>query len=252
MLCMIEISLKEKIRQRDFIVVSAIGIFLLMLLSTGTASISIGGEPISGFSRMLDILVTITNSIICILAVLLSIPTITNEYKRHSSHLIWVRGISQAKYHSALAMANFLAASIAAAILYIVLFIYFVAQGEAVMVPRLLPAFAMSLINVAACTSLSSALSLFLSPLANGIVSMLFVGAGLLHGVLDTISNFSEGLSSTLIRLLLRLSPNLGEVPQMASAFIKGEDITMVPLLGVILWAYALSWILIIYHKQEA
>ncbi len=252
MLTIIKAALQEKTRRKDFLVVLGVGILFLLLISTGTASISVNGESITGFSRMLGVLISISTAIICLLSIILSLSTISNEYKRRSSHLVWVRGISQAKYHTSLAGANFLASCLAALVLYAVLIYYFVSQGQGLLIPRLLPAFLMTLISVAACTTLTSVLSLFLSPLATGIISFLIVGAGLLANSLETLSYLSEGVSSTLIRLILKISPDLSSVSAQTTAWLQGENILINPLLRVVLWAYLLSWILIIFKKKEA
>lgn len=252
MLILIKAALQEKIRQKDFLVVLGLGILLLLLLSTGTASVSINGESITSFSRMLGLLVTVSSAIICLLSIVLSLSTISNEYKRHSSHLVWVRGISQTKYHFSLTIANFLAASLASFIIHLALVIYFVMQGQIALIPRLIPVFFMTLTSVAACTTLTSVLSLFLSPLPTGILSMLLIGTGLSHNMLETLSTLSDGISSSMIRLFLKFSPNLSAISMQATAFLRKDCPQLLPILQVIFWAYLLSWFLIIYKKKEA
>lgn len=252
MLTIITAAIQEKVRQKDFLAVLGVGLLLLLLMSTGNASISVNGESITGFSQVLKLMISLINAIGALLAIVLSSSTIANEYKRHSSHLIWVRGISQAKYHSSLALANILSSALAGGLLYLVLIIYLVLQNQMALIPKLLPAFGMSFITISASATLTSALSLFLPPLATGLLALLFVGAGLAHQILDTISYLSQGVSSSLIRIVLSLSPDLSGVASQIQALMAGGKIDWLPILQVLFWTYLISWALILYRRKAA
>lgn len=252
MLPIISATIQEKIRQKDFLAVLGIGVLLLLLMSTGNASISVNGESITGFARVLKLMITLVNAIACLLAIVLSSSTIANEYKRHSSHLVWVRGISQAKYHTSLTLANILSSAIAGGLLHLVLMIYLILQNQAVLIPKLLPAFGMSLITISASATITSALGLFLPPLATGLLALLFVGAGLAHQILDTLSFLSQGISSSLIQMVLKISPDLSGVASQIQALMAGGKLDFSPILQVLFWTYLVSWALILYRRKAA
>lgn len=123
-------ALRERIRRKELYIVVAVGILILLLCSSGTATITMNGEPITSFDNMIVVMHTMVAAVGCLLEVVLGIRTIPNEYERKDSHLVWVRGISQPVYHGGLALANILSAMLATGILYLALAVYIVANGR--------------------------------------------------------------------------------------------------------------------------
>lgn len=245
-------TLQEKLRQKDFLAVLGLGMLLLLLMSTGQASISIDGEAITGFPRVLGLMLTLMNALICLLAIGLSCATIANEYKRGSAHLVWVRNISQPTYHIGLTLGNCLASVLASGLLHLVLAIFLILQGQADLLPRVLPAFGLSLISLLASATLTSVLGLFLPPLAGAITALLLIGAELAHQTLETLSFFSDGSSSRLLRLILSLAPNLSGVTRQIHQLMLGRELDPFPLIQVLFWTYLISWVLLLYRKKAA
>ena len=61
-------ALREKIRKKIFIAVTVISVLLTLLLSTGSASITIGGEPLTGYEIMMPIVFTVLHTVSCVMA----------------------------------------------------------------------------------------------------------------------------------------------------------------------------------------
>ena len=116
-------ALKEKIRRKELYIVSAIGAFILLVFGTGSSSITINGEAVTDYKILAPILLIVVNAISCVLAVIMSLGTIPNEYERNTSHLVWIRKIPQYRYHGELALANIFTGLISEAILFVPMFI---------------------------------------------------------------------------------------------------------------------------------
>lgn len=101
-------AVKEKIRRKELYIVSAIGIFIILLFGTGSdsSSLSINGVAITDYKMLAPILLIVVNAISCVLTAVMSLSTIPNEYERNTSHLIWIRKIPQYRYHIELALSN--------------------------------------------------------------------------------------------------------------------------------------------------
>ena len=175
MLVIMKNALRERLRRKELYIIVVIGVLLFLLCSSESATISISGEPLTGFQNMFLVLHTIINAIGCLLGVVLSIRTIPNEYERRNSHLIWVRGISQQTYHAGLALANMLSSIFATGILYIMLIIFTLVKGEGQAVWKLLVAFLIVAINVGITSLLASALSVVLPSAVTGTIGSLLV-----------------------------------------------------------------------------
>lgn len=72
-------ALKEKIRRKELYIVSAIGVFILLVFGTGSSSITINGEAVTDYKILAPILLIVVNAISCILAVIMSLGTIPTE-----------------------------------------------------------------------------------------------------------------------------------------------------------------------------
>lgn len=118
---LITYALRERIRRKEFFIPVVLGLLLLLFLQSENATITVDGQPITGFDSMLPVILLVMNGVLCLLAAALSAGTIPEAYRSRTSHLIWVRGISQPKYHFSLAVANFLAVSAAGASLFFAL-----------------------------------------------------------------------------------------------------------------------------------
>ncbi|MDE5873638.1 MAG: hypothetical protein K2H07_06970, partial [Lachnospiraceae bacterium] len=155
-------ALKEKIRKKVFYIVSILGVLILVLFSTGTGTISINGEEITDYKLLSPILLNIINAISCVMAVVLSLNTIPDEYERKTSHLVLIREVSQRTYHAWLTAANIMASLLAEFILFVSFLIFMAAKNHGGDMWKLLPAFFISAIGVTLVCVMTSWLSIVL------------------------------------------------------------------------------------------
>lgn len=194
-------ALKERIRRKELYIVVGIGILLILLCSSDNTSITMNGEPVTGFKNIFMLMHVLINAIGCILAVILSIKTIPNEYERKNSHLVWVRGISQTVYHGGLAAANVLATVISAGILYMMLVIYAMANGHTECLFAMIPGFFFITVNVSMVSLFVSVLSIWLPSMAVGALGTLFAGLGIFHGLLEIFKSMAGGIGGNVCPL---------------------------------------------------
>ena len=88
-------ALRERIRRKDIYVVMVIGLLIVLLCMSGTVTLSIDGIPITETRLLLPFVLNAAFVIGGGMAVALSLSTIPKEYERKTSHLVWIRGISQ-------------------------------------------------------------------------------------------------------------------------------------------------------------
>lgn len=245
-------ALRERIRRKELYIVVAVGILILLLCSSGTATITMNGEPITGFDYMIVVMHTIVAAVGCLLAAVLGIRTIPNEYERKDSHLIWVRGISQPVYHGGLALANMLSAMLATGILYLALAVYVAANGRVDYLVRMLPAFLIVCIAVAAASLFTSVLSIVLPTALVGVLGILFALGGILHGILSLYKNIAGGVAGTLLKGLLFVLPDMNGIQQQARRLMAQESVDVHLILTGLLAVYVLSLGILVFRRREA
>lgn len=252
MLVIIKNAFKERIRRKELYIVVAIGILILLLCTSGSATISIEGEPITSFNNMFMVMHTMMNAVGCILAVVLSIRTIPNEYERRNSHLVWVRGISQSKYHAGLSLANVLSAMMAMGILYLALAFYVVANGRMDYLVRMIPAFLIVSVNVAMASLLTSVLSIKLPAGAAGVIGFIFTIVGVLHGVLEIYKNIAGGVAGAVLTGILTVLPDMNGIQTQAQNLMAQDAVDVHIILVGLLILYVVSLGLFVLKKKEA
>lgn len=252
MLVIIKNAFKERIRRKELYIVVAIGILILLLCTSGSATISIEGEPITSFNNMFMVMHTMMNAVGCILAVVLSIRTIPNEYERRNSHLVWVRGISQSKYHAGLSLANVLSAMMAMGILYLALAFYVVANGRMDYLVRMIPAFLIVSVNVAIASLLTSVLSIKLPAGAAGGIGFVFTIVGVLHGVLEIYKNIVGGVAGAVLTGILTVLPDMNGIQTQAQNLMSQDAVDVHIILVGLLILYVVSLGLFVFKKKEA
>ncbi len=232
-------ALKERMRRKELYVIIAIAVLLILLCSSDSATITMDGEALTGFSNMFMIMHVLVHLIGCILAVVLSLRTIPNEYERKNSHLVWVRNISQTEYHGGLALANILASLAAAGILYLVLAVYAAANGHAEVLLRMVPAFGILAVSVSFVSLFTSVLSIKLPGMAVGALAP---GFGVFHGVLDIFKNMLGGAGGKCLSVLLKIVPDLNGIQNAAYRMTTEKSVeTHVIWLGLLaLWVVSL------------
>ena len=245
-------ALKERIRRKEFYIIIIIGTILLLLLGSGNASMSINGVAITDFSNVFIILHITVNAVTCLLAMIISLKTIPNEYSRKTSHLIWVRDISQVRYHAELVFANFLSSVIAGLILYVALGIYIIVNGRVDSLVKLFPAFLILCVNIVFVSVLTSVLSIKLPTSLLGLIMTIIIFLGLFHNALGIYANLAAGISGKLVSILLTIIPNLNGVQNQAANMIACKSIESHEVLKMLLASYIASVGLIVFRKEEA
>ncbi|MFV0362646.1 MAG: hypothetical protein ACK5LL_06095 [Suipraeoptans sp.] len=244
-------ALKERMRKKQLYIVVVIGALLVALCGSGSTTISVQGEEISGFANTLMMFNVIVNAVGCLLALLLSMSTIPTEYDEKRSHLVWSKGISQSKYHFQLVIANVLSSLAAAAILYAAIGIFMITTGESSSLKYIVPAFLILSINVIMISALTSVLSVKLPAAVTGLIvgGVLLVGIG--HSLIEMYATTLGGFSEKILNAILKVMPNLHEIQSQATLLVIGNGVDgKILLKGVVIIAIAFVGVLVIKRKE--
>ncbi len=186
------------------------------------------------------------------MAVALSLRTIPNEYERKTSHLVWMRGISQWNYHGQLALANVISSVAALFILYVGVMAYAGIKGETGILLRSIPGFLVFASGTAGVSLFTSAMSLALPEMAAGTLSAILMLAGTMQPVIRTLSGIVSGVSRGILRGILVLTPDLYGAAAQAGKFLLGEKVEVHSILGGLLFLYAGAVLVLVIHRKEA
>lgn len=244
-------ALKEKMRKKVFYIVSILGILILLFFSTGTGSISIGGEEITDYNRLAPILLAIVNAISCVMAIVLSLNTIPDEYERKTSHLVLIRKVSQTKYHGELTLANIMASLLAESILFAAFLIFMIAKKHESDIWKLLPAFLICAISVILICVMTSWLSIVLPKIFAGTLSVVIVLAGIFYEMLELLNSIVGGFGGKLLKGILHIVPNLQGIQKQAGEFLAGNRVEVHLLLVGLLWIYIFAVLLCLFKRKE-
>lgn len=242
----------EKLHEKSFYILTALGMAFLFVIASGAASLSINGEAVTGFRTMFPILHTLANALSCMFGALISSTTIPKEYERQSSHLIWSRRISQPVYHGGLTLANFAVAALHALALTLVLVVYVLKNGEGAHVAMMLPIFLFLLLNVAAVVVFTSALSILVPSTVALVFGFLLSLFGMGHTMLEIYARTIGGVSSTLIRGLLTIVPNFYGVAAQARKMMVGEATSPHVFIATFTFLYLATLLIYVFCKKEA
>lgn len=245
-------ALKEKIRRKELYIVSIIGVLILLVFGTGTGSLSINGVAITDYKMLAPILIVVVNAVGCVLTLIMSLSTIPNEYERHTSHLVWIRGISQSRYHGELALANVFAGLISEGILFIAMLAFVITQGKADEAWRLIPAYLIVGINITIMALLTSVLTVVLPKFAAGSIVALVVFCGISHGLLSTLKDMLGGFGGQLIKYILKVIPNLHNMQTQAGNVLGKAKVDAHSIWVGLLIIYILVVCIMVVKKKEA
>lgn len=248
----VENAIRERVRRKEMFIVLALGILLMLLLSGDNSTLMVNGEEFTGYSNMLPIMHIIINIIIVILAVVLSFRTIPNEYSRRTSHLVWIRGISQPVYHGGLLIANCLTVLLSAAVLYIFLAVYMSLNGHNAELIRLFPAYAAESVNAVLICSLSTVLSIRLPAALNLLICVFFVIFGVFYEMFNIYKNIIGGIAGDVINVALSVIPNLHGIQKQAVNIINGNVVKIHVILEGLFAIYIILIGLYVLRRKEA
>lgn len=242
--------LKEKLRRKDFYIIAALGLALVLLISSGASTLSVGGVEVTSFEGRFPIMMTLTSALACALAMSLSLATIPNEYRRHTSHLVWVRGVSQGRYHLGLTLGNVLASAASLMLLYLGVLAFVTIQGRTDLLPRLAVSWVLTTIPVALCSVAASALSIKLPGMLAGVLTALLVIVGLLQPLFGLILKLMS--DTGIVATLLKAVPNLYALQNQATRFALGQALDAHTLLVGLLFVYLLTLPVALLKRREA
>lgn len=249
---LVKASLLERIRRKELYIVFVIGLLMIILTCTGNNSISINGESLVGFENKLMIFQTLINFFSCLLAVVLSINTIPNEYERRNSHLVWIRGISQTKYHGSLCIANCVVSMAVLLMFYIMLGAFLIMNGHAEMMLREIPAFLVTGINVIFAATFTSVLSIKLPSFATGFIGITAVILGTFYPVLSLASNVLGGLGGKVIKAVLNVIPDLNAVQKQGYLLMMNENMNFHKIVLLLIATYIVTMGILFFKRKEA
>lgn len=245
-------ALRERIRRKDIYVVIVIGMLIVMMCMSGAATLSINGVAVTEFEMMMPMVMNVISVLGGGIAIALSLRTVPNEYERKTSHLVWIRGISQWKYHGQLALANIISSLGALFILYAGVMVFAAMKGETSVLMKSIPAFLLFSISTAAVSLFTTAASLVLPGMAAGVLCAAFMLAGTMHPILETLSGIVSGVARGLVRGILFLAPDLYSAEAQAANLLTGKQIQIHSILGGLLVLYVCGLLLYLFHKKEA
>ncbi|MDO5154981.1 MAG: hypothetical protein Q4D51_03355 [Eubacteriales bacterium] len=245
-------SLLERLRRKELYIIFAIGVLMILMTCTGNASISVSGQNLVGFRNKLMIFQILINAFSCLLSVVLSMHTIPNEYERRNSHLVWIRGISQRKYHGSLCIANCIVNLIVLFVFYCMLAVFLVMNGNAAMLVRMIPAYLFTALNIVFVCVLTSAVSIKVPVFVTGLVGIFCVVAGVFYPLFSLMKNVLGGLGGKLIGGALKVIPNLHGVQNQAYRYLLGEEILIRKIIGVVVAIYVVTWAIMVWKREEA
>ncbi|MGL4738519.1 MAG: hypothetical protein ACRCW2_13795 [Cellulosilyticaceae bacterium] len=245
-------AMREKMRRKELYIVTGIGIVLILLFTTGKGTLSINGIPITDYENLLPILLVVVNALGGGLAIALSMGTIPQEYARQTSHLVWVRGVSQLRYHGELTLANMLSSGIAVGIMYSSIIGLTLTKDVTMNGWELGGAFILLALNTMLVSLFVSVLSIKLSGPMVGVIALGCYGIGLFHSGLSFLTGTITGISRSVLEVVLRIVPDLSALQNEASHLLSGKDVALHVVLRSLLMLYVLSWGLVILKRKEA
>lgn len=251
MLALIRNTFSEKIRGRTFYVVGIIGMIIMLLITTGNGSLTINGRKVAGFERMVPVALSIMGFISSLLAVMVSLQTIPNEFERKTTHLVLIRGIKPWQYMFSLTTGNMLASVFCMLSMYVSLLIFTAAHGK---IGLFLPTFlciAIMSINTMTLSAAVSVLSIKLPVYITGILGLVMYVMGILHGILDTLAGTVQGFGRVLAEAALLIVPDFSAVQQQASNVLTWTPLDPKPLFVSLLQLYIiLSLTFVVFRKE--
>ncbi len=245
-------ALRERIRRKDIYVVMGISLLLVLLCMSGAVTISVDGIPVTDIRLLLPFVLNVASVLGGGMAVALSLRTIPNEYERKTSHLVWMRGVSQWNYHGQLALANVISSVAALLVLYAGIIIFAGIKGETGVLLKSIPGFLLFACGTAGVSLFTSAMSLLLPGMAAGVLSAAVMLAGTMQPILRTLSGVVSGLSRGILKGILALTPDLYESQAQAGVFLLGKQTDIHSILGGLLFLYAGAVMVFVFRRKEA
>lgn len=244
--------IREKIRMKMLYITTIIGILVVTLFSTDMGSLTIGGKNIKDYYVLVPILINVVNFLAGAIALAMSITTVPNEYERHTSHLIWSRGVGQSRYHMSLAAGNVIVSWISGFILYLTLGIFAIVNSYSNILGMIIVSTVFMMMYIAIICMLTTALSIKLPVVFTGVIMIaLFVG-GAFRSILTLVAATLTGFGGTAVKRIISLIPDLAGLSKQAGNMIQGKPVNVhVIVMGLlIIWIAGLG--ILFFKRSEA
>jgi membrane associated rhomboid family serine protease len=223
----------------------------MLLITTGKGSLMINGKAVTGFEPMVPVALSIIGFVSSLLAVMVSLQTIPNEFERKTTHLVLIRGINPWQYMFSMTIGNMLASVFCMLSLYLSLLIFTAAHGKfELFVPTFLCIAVMS-INTMLLSAAVSVLSIKLPVYITGIIGLIIYVMGILHNALNTLAGTVQGFGAVMTKAALFFIPNFSVVQQQASNILTWTPIDPRPLLVALLQIYIIVSLTFVVFRKE-
>lgn len=248
---LIENTLREKLRNKTFYIVAFAGMILMLLITANNSHLSINGQKVTSFEQMIPVAMSIEIFLSSLLSVLISLPTIPNEFERKTTHLILVRGIKPGQYMFGMTMGNIVSSVFSMFLLTVSLYLFCLYHGKAAMLPAVLLSTLVLCVIPVFLSAVVSLLSIRLPSFVSAIAGILLYVCGILHGILYVFASTAEGAIAGLVKVLLFFTPDFSEVQTQASSVLTGGSVDLQPVAASLLLAYmVLSLTFVVFRKE--
>lgn len=244
-------TFREKLRNKTFYIVLIIGMVLMLMLTTNNSHLTINGRKVTGFEQMVPVALSVMGFVACLLAIMVSIQTIPNEFERRTTHLVLVRGVKPWQYMFALTSGNIAAGIFCILLLSISLILFCLFYGKFELIPYVFLCSLLLGINSAFLCTAVSVLSIKLPVFAAGIGGVLIYAAGILHGILEAFAATSEGFAASIMKILLFFMPDFAAIQGQASAVLVGAPVDLQPVAAGLLLIYLFLSLTFITFRKE-
>lgn len=244
-------TFNEKIRNKTFYIVGFTGMVLMLLITTNNNSLSINGRKVNGFEQMVPVSLSIISFISCLLAIMISIQTIPNEFERKTSHLILIRGIKPWQYMFSMTVGNIMTSIFCMLLLSVSLFLFCIYHGKAGLLLYIVLSMVLLCVNSIFLSALVSLLSIKMPAFAAGIAGVLIYVLGMLHGILYPFVETAEGITALLAKIILFFTPDFSAIQGQAASLLTGSPVDMQAVTIALLLTYIVLTLTFVTFRKE-
>jgi ABC-type transport system involved in multi-copper enzyme maturation permease subunit len=243
-------SLREKIRNKTIYVIGGMGILIITFLMLN-ADFRFDDKKIVSFEELVPISIIMVNFLGSLLAVMLSLQTIPNEFERKTTHLVLVRGIKKYEYMLGLALSNIIVSLISLLLLFTSIVIFCIIHSELDYTLNILGSMGILSVNIAVISALTSLLSIKIPLFANGILVIVIYFLGVFHNILSVFSGTVGGVMEKVLNAALVVIPNFSTVQREAGNLIAGKVIDVYPIILQLLFLYIVMTLTLFTFRKE-
>jgi ABC-type transport system involved in multi-copper enzyme maturation permease subunit len=241
---------KEKIRNKALYITGIAGFILMLVISTGNG-LTINGQTIHQFEDRVPVAMSIMQFLGSLLAIMISLQTIPNEFERKTTHLVLTRGVKRWQYMFSLTAGNIFTSVVFTLSIYSSLIIFCLVLGKGNLLLHTLASILVLSVNIMLLSGVVSVLSIRVPGFINGIIGLALYFLGVFHNLLETVSLALEGVEGALLQVCLWLIPNFSEVQKQASNILLGRTVDIVPVLAQLLFLYVVLALTFLPVRKE-